>query len=33
LGATPHVLVDEAEKWIGGTVFRNETGLTGLGVV
>lgn len=27
------VLVDEAEKWIGGTVFRNETGLTGLGVV
>jgi subtilisin family serine protease len=28
-----HVLVDEAEKWIGGTTFRNETGLTGLGVV
>jgi subtilisin family serine protease len=28
-----HVLVDEAEKWIGGTAFRNETGLTGQGVV
>ncbi|MES1186318.1 MAG: S8 family serine peptidase [Myxococcales bacterium] len=28
-----HVLLDEAEKWIGGTVFRNETGLTGAGVV
>jgi subtilisin family serine protease len=28
-----HVLLDEAEKWIGGTVFRNETGLTGKGVV
>ncbi len=28
-----HVLLDEAEKWIGGTEFRNETGLTGQGVV
>jgi len=28
-----HVLVDEAEKWIGGSAFRNETGLTGSGVV
>lgn len=28
-----HVLVDEAQKWIGGAAFRNETGLTGLGVV
>jgi len=28
-----HVLLDEAEKWIGGTVFRNETGLSGKGVV
>jgi subtilisin family serine protease len=28
-----HVLLDQAEKWIGGTAFRNETGLTGKGVV
>ena len=28
-----HVLLDEADKWIGGAEFRNETGLTGQGVV
>jgi MYXO-CTERM domain-containing protein len=28
-----HVLLDEAEKWIGGSEFRNETGLTGRDVV
>ena len=28
-----HVLLDEARKWIGASTFRNETGLTGKGVV
>ncbi len=28
-----HVLLDEADKWIRGSEFKNETGLTGLGVV
>jgi len=28
-----HVLMDEADKWVGGSAFRNETGLTGAGVV
>ena len=27
------VLLDEAGKWIGGATFRNDTGLTGAGVV
>jgi subtilisin family serine protease len=28
-----HVLLDEAAKWIGSTVVRNDTGLSGQGVV
>jgi subtilisin family serine protease len=28
-----HVLLDEAARWIGSTALRNETGLTGQGVV
>lgn len=28
-----HVLMDEAQKWIGASAFRNDTGLTGAGVV
>jgi subtilisin family serine protease len=28
-----HVLLEQADKWIGGQDFRNETGLTGVGVV
>lgn len=28
-----HVLMDQAQKWIGASAFRNETGLTGAGVV
>jgi subtilisin family serine protease len=28
-----HTLLDEADDWIGGSPFRNETGLTGDGVV
>lgn len=28
-----HTLLDEADDWIGGSPFRNETGLTGSGVV
>jgi subtilisin family serine protease len=28
-----HTLLDEADDWIGGSAFRNETGLDGTGVV
>ena len=28
-----HTLLDEADDWIGGSAFRNETGLDGAGVV
>jgi subtilisin family serine protease len=28
-----HTLLDEADEWIGGSTFRNETGLDGAGVV